>query len=85
MDIGFFSSLWLMGIGLLVGSYTDFKTREVPDWWNYGLIISGIFLNLIYSIIFGNYMRFFSSIIGLVVFYLIALFMFLRFMMSPAN
>ena len=33
------------GISLLVlfvGSLTDLKTREVPDWVNYGLIISGI-------------------------------------------
>jgi len=37
---------------LLVGSFTDLKTREVPDWLNYGLIISGIGLNMLFSFIY---------------------------------
>lgn len=37
---------------LLVGSLTDLKTREVPDWVNYGLIFSGIGLNMLFSFIY---------------------------------
>ena len=29
-------------IVLLIGTFTDFKTREEPDWLNYVLIITGI-------------------------------------------
>ena len=39
-------------IALLAGSITDLKTREVPDWLNYGLMISGIGLNLLFSVIY---------------------------------
>src|SRR3989338_1977036 len=34
---------------LLVGSYTDFKIREVPDYLSYGMIIAGIGLRALYS------------------------------------
>ena len=41
-------------IALLVGSLTDLKTREVPDWVNYGLIIGGIGLNLLFSVVYSD-------------------------------
>ena len=39
-------------IALFIGSITDLKTREVPDWVNYGLVISGLGLNLLFSAVF---------------------------------
>src|SRR3989338_6540143 len=63
-------------IALLIGSITDLKTREVPDWVNYGLICSGVALNLLFSIIYSNPSFILSSIIGLAIFFVIAYVMF---------
>ena len=54
--------------GLLVGSYTDLKTREVPDWVNYGLIFTGLGLNLIFSVVYNDYRYIMYSGIGLLLF-----------------
>ena len=43
-------------IGLLIGTITDFKSREVPDYLNYFLITSGLGLRLIYSLITNDWM-----------------------------
>src|SRR3990167_2985130 len=61
---------------LLIGSITDLKTREVPDWVNYGLIISGVGLNLLFSIIYSDFFYIISSIVGLGIFFGIAYIMF---------
>ena len=63
-------------IALLIGSITDLKTREVPDWLNYGLIISGIGVNLLFSIIYSNIFFIINSIAGLLIFFIIAYVMF---------
>ena len=42
-------------IALFIGSITDLKTREVPDWLNYGLVISGIGLNTLFMIIYNQF------------------------------
>ena len=63
-------------IALLIGSITDLKTREVPDWMNYGLVISGLGLNLLFSAIYSNPSFIINSIIGLAVFFGIAYIMF---------
>ena len=63
-------------IALLIGSATDLKTREVPDWVNYGLIVSGIGLNLLFSAIYSNSSFIINSIIGLLIFFGIAYIMF---------
>lgn len=63
-------------IALLAGSITDLKTREVPDWLNYGLVISGIGVNLLLSIIYSNLFFIANSIAGLLVFFIIAYVMF---------
>ena len=59
-------------IALLIGSITDLKTREVPDWVNYGLIISGVGLNLLFSAVYSNSSFIINSIIGLLIFFGIA-------------
>src|SRR3989338_3555742 len=61
---------------LLIGSFTDLKTREVPDWLNYGLIISGIGLNLLFSAVYSNSSFIINSLVGLAVFFGIAYIMF---------
>ena len=63
-------------IALFIGSITDLKTREVPDWINYGLIISGTGLNLLFSAVYSNSSFVINSIIGLAVFFGIAYIMF---------
>lgn len=54
---------------LLAGSLTDLRTREVPDWVNYGLIISGVGLNLLFSVIYSNIFFAINSLAGLLVFF----------------
>src|SRR3989338_1507630 len=61
---------------LFVGSVTDLKTREVPDWVNYGLVISGAALNALFSVIYMNPAFIVSSLSGLLVFFGIAYLMF---------
>lgn len=41
-------------IALIVGSITDFKKREVPDYLSYSLIFIGFGISIIYSILFDN-------------------------------
>ena len=59
-------------IALLIGSYTDFKTREVPDWANFGLIAAGFGINLLFSIVYWKINFIIGSIIGFGVFFAIA-------------
>ncbi len=61
---------------LLIGSITDLKTREVPDWVNYGLILSGVGLNLLFSAIYSNPSFIINSLVGLAIFFGIAYIMF---------
>jgi len=63
--------LILAFVVLIIGSYTDFKTREVPDWMNYGLIFSGIGLRFIYSAITFDWSFLLYGILGLIAFVII--------------
>jgi len=38
-------------LGLIIATISDIKTREIPDWLNYSLIITAIAARLIYSIL----------------------------------
>ena len=40
-------------ITLLIGSYTDIKTREIPDWLSYGLIFAALGIRSIFSVSLG--------------------------------
>jgi len=62
--------------GLIVATITDLKTREVPDWLSYGLILTGISLNLLLSIIYQNFSFILNSMAGFVAFLVIGLMMF---------
>lgn len=50
---------------LLIASISDLKTREVPDWLNYGSIGVGIGFNLIFSLIYADYSYLIRSLTGL--------------------
>src|SRR3989344_5425440 len=58
-------------ITLLIASYTDIKTREIPDWLNYALLFSALGIRTIFSINHG-YQILLSGILGLAVCFLIA-------------
>jgi Flp pilus assembly protein protease CpaA len=63
-------------IALIIGSYTDFRTREVPDWLNYGLIFIGFGLRLIFSIVYHDADYLIHGVLGFAAFFIIALVMF---------
>ncbi len=54
-------------IAVIIGSYTDIKTLEVPDWLNYSLIAIGLGGNLIYSIATSDFSYILRSLLGLAV------------------
>ncbi len=69
--------LFLMAfIALSIGSYTDFKKREVPDWVSYSLIFIGLGIRLLYSAATFDWMFFVYGVIGCIVFIGMALLMF---------
>ncbi|MGB9748630.1 MAG: A24 family peptidase [Candidatus Woesearchaeota archaeon] len=61
---------------LILASTTDIKNREVPDWLNYGLVISAFIINIIYSLLTKSFIPIISSLIGFVFFLIISLGMF---------
>jgi len=61
---------------LAVAAYADLRTREVPDWLNYGLISAGLGFALIKSIVFWDYWLLVYSLAGLAVFVGLAYLMF---------
>ena len=63
-------------IALFIGSITDIKTREVPDWVNFGLIFAGIGIRALYSIFTFEWMFLVHGVIGLIVFVAIAYILF---------
>ncbi|MFC1800905.1 prepilin peptidase [Nanoarchaeota archaeon] len=63
-------------IGLVAGSYSDLKTREVPDWLSYGMIFTGLGLRLVFSLKEFNWSIFFEGLIGFLVFVVIAYMMY---------
>jgi len=63
-------------LGLLIGSITDFKSREVPDFINYSLITLGFTINIILTLVYSNPSYIINSIAGFVAFLIISLIMF---------
>jgi len=63
-------------LALIIGTYTDLKIREVPDYVSYNLIIAGIFLRLIDSIIKSEWSSFYFSFLWFIAFVIIAYIMF---------
>lgn len=63
-------------LGLLAGSITDLKTREVPDLVNFGLLITGFCLSLFASFVFWDVSYFVSSLLGFALCFLLSCIMF---------
>lgn len=55
-------------LGLFIGSYTDLKTREVPDWLSFSLIFSGLGLRLLFSTITLDKSIFIEGFVGFLIF-----------------
>ena len=53
---------------LVTASYTDFRTREIPDWLNHGLLTFGLGASLLLSIAFWNPLYLAYSVLGMLVF-----------------
>lgn len=56
---------------LLIASYTDLKTREVPDWLNYSLIVAALGIRAIFATEFGWNMLL-SGLLGFAACFLLA-------------
>ena len=63
-------------IALVIGTYTDFRTREVPDWLNYSLIFMGFGLRTIFTTVYHDWSYIIEGIFGFVAFLILALVMF---------
>lgn len=63
-------------VAMIIASFSDFKSREVPDWLNYGLIFMALGYRLLYSIINNHWMFFVYGLFGLAIFAAIAFAMF---------
>lgn len=57
---------------LVVASYVDLKTREVPDWISYGLMFAGIGTRIIYSVAEHTWNHFFEGMLGMAAMFLVA-------------
>ena len=51
-------------LGVFIGSITDIKSLEVPDWLNYSLIALGLGGHLLWSLYDWNYLFIMKSLIG---------------------
>ncbi|MFW6220810.1 MAG: prepilin peptidase, partial [Nanoarchaeota archaeon] len=76
IPIELFLGIIISLIGLISGSITDLKKREVPDWINYSLVFSGFFLALIVSIIKNDFLILLHSLFGFLFFFIIGVLMF---------
>lgn len=63
-------------VALIIGTITDIKKREVPDWLNFSLILSGIGLRLLYSSITFEWSYLMEGVIGLLAFVIFGYLMF---------
>jgi Flp pilus assembly protein protease CpaA len=61
---------------LFIGTLTDIKTREVPDWVNFGLIFTGIGYAVIKSAVYSSFLPIISCIAGMAFFFIFACIMY---------
>lgn len=62
--------------GLIVGSIYDFRTREVPDLLNFGLLVIGFCIALFASILFRDVSYFLAALFGFLFCFLFSCLMF---------
>jgi len=63
-------------IVLIIGTYTDIKTREVPDWLNFGLIAVGLGTRFIFSTATQDWSYILYGLAGFGAFFVLAMIMF---------
>ncbi|MDO8660249.1 MAG: A24 family peptidase, partial [Candidatus Woesearchaeota archaeon] len=66
--------LFLLIIALIIlaiGSFTDFRSREVPDWLSYSGIVLGFLIHIVLSVISFDYHPVLYSVIGFGIFWLV--------------
>ena len=61
---------------LAIASFTDVRTREVPDWLNYGLTLFGLGAGVLLSLAFWTWTYVAYSVLGMLAFLGIAMLMF---------
>jgi hypothetical protein len=54
-------------IGILIGTITDIKKREVADWVNFSMLAAGIGLRLLESVVLGEWISLFWGAIGFII------------------
>lgn len=74
VDLYIIYGIVLLALG--IGSYTDFKVREVPDWISYGLIFTGLGLRAIFSLAYLEWSYIIEGLAGFGIFLALALVMF---------
>lgn len=65
--ISMIASILLVAVALivlLIATYTDFKTGEIPDWLSYGFIIAALGIRLIHATATSDWMYFLYGVIG---------------------
>lgn len=62
--------------GLIIGSFTDIKKREVPDWLNYTLIFAGLGIRFLHAIATSEWLFFLNGLLGFGTFLVVAYAMF---------
>ncbi len=62
--------------GIVIGTITDLKKREVPDWVNYGMMASGLGIAVMHSIYFWEVWFIVFSLAGLLVGYVLGALMY---------
>ncbi|MBL7100415.1 MAG: prepilin peptidase [Nanoarchaeota archaeon] len=69
--------LTAIGLSALVfASVHDIKTREVPDWLSYSLIVSGFGIRLVHSLVFSDFWYLFYGLLGFGVMFAVGLLMY---------
>jgi Flp pilus assembly protein protease CpaA len=61
---------------LLLGSVSDIKKLEIPDYISYFMISAGIGIRLLYSLLENNFFPFFDGLLGFAAFYLMGIAMY---------
>ncbi len=57
---------------LIIASFTDLKSREVPDWINFSFMITALTINIILTLLYNNPFYIINSILGGLFYYIIA-------------
>jgi Flp pilus assembly protein protease CpaA len=63
-------------LALVIASVSDLKTREVPDWLSYGLIITALALRVVFFAVSFDWTVLINGLVGLAFFFVLACIMF---------